>query len=114
MAPVVPFIPLITGVLAAGATVASTVMSNNQAEASQKRQLEYQKQLQAQDAATEAEEKRLAQEAEQRSRAYGSSLLNSDTTLNNNLSGGFNDTGDSLGGASLITGGLSSVESMFS
>lgn len=113
MAPLVPFIPLITGVLAAGATVASTIMSNNQAKESQERQLEYQKQLQAQEAATEAEEKRLAQEAEQRSRAYGASLINSDSTLQNNYSGSFNDEGDSLGSSSLITNGLTSVESMF-
>ena len=75
---------------------------------------EYQKQIQAQNAATDAEEKRLSQEAQQRSRAYGASLLNSDTTLQNNYSGSLNEENDVLG-SSLLTNVLSSgsVESMF-
>lgn len=115
MAAIGSVLGLIGTVVTAGATIASTIMSNNAAKDSQERQIEYQKQIQAQNAATEAEEKRLSQEAQQRSRAYGASLLNSDTTLQNNYSGSFNDESDALGGSSLLTNELSSgsVESMF-
>lgn len=85
MAPVVPFLGLIGTVIGAGATIASSVISNRQAEKASKRQAEYQQQLLNQQAATEAEEKRLVDESNQRNRAYGASLLQGNTQLDNIL-----------------------------
>lgn len=113
MAPIVPFIPLITGVLGAAATVTTAVISNNQAKDAAKRQVKYQEQLTAQEAATEAEEKRITQESLQRQQAYGASLLEGNTGLNNVLSGGYNEE-NYLGGSLLgNTLGSSSVSSVF-
>lgn len=115
MAPVVPFIPLITGVLGAAATVTTAVMSNNQAKKAEKRQAAYQQQLADQQAATEAEEKRLTDESNQRNRAYGASLLQGNTQLDNILSGSWDDEEDIGGGATLLGETLQpmSVQSMF-
>ena len=116
MAPVAPFIGLIGTIIGAGATIASTVMNNKQAEKSAKRQAEYQQQALQMQQETVAEEKRLTQEARQRSQAYSASLLDSDSTLNNMLSGGYSD--NSLGGSgSLLVNepvAGKSVESIFS
>lgn len=111
MAPVVPFLGIIGTALGAAASVYGTISSNRQAEKSAARQAEYQKQLAAEQAATEAEERRLAQEAQDRTRSYGASLLNSNTALDNMLSGGYSD--DSLGSSILTTSLGSGVESMF-
>ena len=117
MAAVAPIIGLIGTIIGAGATIASTVMNNKQAEKSAERQAQYQQQALEEQRAAEAEEKRLTQEARQRSQAYSASLLNSDTNLNNMLSGGYSE--EELGGSngSLLVNdpGLqgSSVQSMF-
>lgn len=114
MAPVVPFLGIIGTALGAAASVYGTISSNKQAEKSAKRQQEYQEQLAAEQAAAEAEEKRIAQEAQARSKAYGASLLNDGTSLKNMLSGGYSD--QQLGSGSIITDGKTtgSVDSMFS
>ncbi len=115
MAPVVPFLGLIGTVIGAGATIASTVMSNRQADKAAKRQAEYQKQLADQQAAADAEEKRLTDESNQRNRAYGASLLQGNTQLDNILSGSWDDEEDIGGGATLLGETLQpmSVQSMF-
>lgn len=116
MAPVVPFIGLIGTIIGAGATIASTVMNNKQAEKSAQRQAAYQQQALQLQQNTEAEEKRITQEARQRSQAYSASLLDNDTNLNNMLSGGYSD--NNLGGSnSLLVNeptAQKGVESMFS
>lgn len=78
---------LIGAALGAAATIGSTIMSNKQAEKSAKRQAEYQQSLLDQQAATEAEEKRITDEANERNRAYGASLLDGNTQLDNALTG---------------------------
>ena len=87
MAPVVPFIPLITAALGAAATVTSTVVSSNQAKKSEERALEYQKQLAAEEQAAREKEDLLNAQSIERSRAYSASLLQGDSLLNNSLTG---------------------------
>lgn len=87
MAPVVPFIPLITAAIGAAATVTSTVVSSNQAEKSEKRALDYQKQLAAEEQAAREKEDLLNKQSIERSRAYNASLIQSDSLLNNSLTG---------------------------
>lgn len=111
MAPVVPFLGFIGTALGAAASVYGTISSNKQAEESAARQAEYQKQLAAQEAATEAEEKRLAQEAQARTKAYGASLLNNNTALDNMLSGGYSS--EQLGGSVISSNLGSGVDSIF-
>ena len=78
--------------------------------------MQYQQQLAQQQADTEAKEKRLQQEAQARSKAYGASLLNSDTNTQNMLNeGGYNE--EKLGSSGIISESLqqgNSVQSMFS
>lgn len=110
-------LPAILGAVATiGSSVIGAIASNSQAKDAAKRQQEYQNQLAAQEAATVAEEKRLTEEAKQRSKAYGASLLDSGTNLQNMLSGGYSN--EQVGG-SLLTTGLGSgtatgTSSMFS
>lgn len=117
MAPVVPFLGLIGSVIGAGATIMATSMSNRQAEKASQRQAAYQQQLMDQQAATEAEEKRITDESNQRNRAYGASLLQGNTQLDNILSGSWNDEENvgGSGGNTLLGETLQpmSVQSMF-
>jgi hypothetical protein len=100
--------------VAAGTSIYSTVQSNKQAKDSARRQQAYYNKLAAEQAATEAEEKRLTAEAEQRSRAYGASLLDSGTQLQNMLSGGYNEDEKTFG-SGIITQELQpmGVQSLF-
>lgn len=107
---------IVSAVVAAGASITSTVLSNNAAKKSQERQINYLKETQAQEAATAAEEKRLSQEAQQRQKAYGASLLNTDTLMNNMYSNKVNEQDDPLGNSSLLVNelsGMNSVRSIF-
>lgn len=112
MAPVVPFLGLIGTVIGAGATIASSVISNRQADKASKRQQEYQQQLANQEAAAQAEEKRITDEANQRNRAYGASLLQGNTQLDNILTSSWDEEENST---SLLSQTLQpmSVQSMF-
>ena len=117
MAPVVPFLGVIGAALGAVGTIASAVISSNQADKTAERQLNYQKELNAQQQATEEQEKQLTLESQQRSQAYGASLLDGNTALDNMLSGGYNS--DNIGNSestSLLGNTLqsgSTVQSMF-
>ncbi len=91
MAPVVPFLGLIGTVLTVAGGITTAVMSNKQADKAAKRQQDYLNQLQQQQEVTEAEEKRLTDEANQRNKAYSASLLQSNSQLDNILSGGWDD-----------------------
>lgn len=115
MAPVVPFLGLIGTVIGAGATIATAVMSNRQAEKSAARQAEYQQKLLDQQTATAAEEKRLTDESNQRNRAYGASLLQGNSQLDNILTGSWDDEEEIGGGSTLLGETLQpmSVQSMF-
>lgn len=116
MAPVVAIAPLLmaaTAAASAGVGIYSAVQSNKQAKEAEKRQAAYNAQLKADQEATAAKEKQLAADAKARSRAYGSSLVDSGTQLNNMLSGGYDDedyVGGSVLGSSL---GSADVSSMF-
>lgn len=114
MAPVVPFIPLVVGLAGAVATVTGSIISSRQADAAAKRQEEYNNKLQAEQQAAQAKEQQLAAEAAERSRAYGASLLESDTAKDNLLSGSWDDE-DYLGSGSVLTNSLQpgGVQSMF-
>lgn len=104
---------IIGGVATVGSTVVSAISSNKQADKAAERQAAYNKQLAAQEAASKAEENRITQEALQRSKAYGASLLDSGSQLDNVLSGGFSD--DLFGNSSILRNSLSSssVSSIF-
>lgn len=113
MAPVVPFIPLITGVLGAAATVTGAVMANRQAEKAADQQAQYMEKAQKAQQDATAKEQKITQEAQQRARAYNASLLTSDTNLSSALtSGGYSSEGEenySLLGSSLSTGSASNM-----
>ena len=96
-------------VAAAAGGVYSAVDSHRQAKKAEARQDAYQKQLAAEEAAAEAEEQRIKDETLARQQAYGASLLDDSTALNNALSGGFSDE---VGNFSLVQTG-SSVNDMF-
>lgn len=108
---------IVGGVATIGSTVISAVSSNRQADKAAERQEKYQKQLAQQEAATEAAEKQKTQEALDRQNAYGASLLDGNTALDNMLSGGYssddisNSESLSLLGNTLQSG--STVQSMF-
>jgi hypothetical protein len=78
---------LVGAALGAAATIGSTIISTKQAEKASKRQAEYQQSLLDQQRATEAEEQRITNEANERNRAYGASLLDGNTQLDNALTG---------------------------
>lgn len=109
MAPVIA-----AAVISAAAAVTTSVISSKQADKASKRQQEYQQQVLNQQKETEAKEKQLTDESKQRSRAYGLSLLDSDTNMQNMLSGGYDE--ENLGNNSLLSNtlGSGSVGSMFS
>ena len=91
----------------------SAVDSHRQAKKAEKRQAAYQKQVAAEEAAAAAEEKRIKDETLARQQAYGASLIEGSTQLNNVLSGGgYTDESDDY---SLLTTkvGSSSVDEMF-
>jgi hypothetical protein len=112
MAPVIPFIPLITGLAGAAATVTGAVISGRQADKAAKRQQSYYDKIAKQEAATEAEQNRITKESRDRAQAYGASLLADNTQLNNMLSGGWDD--EEYSTTILNTGVQSnSVSSMF-
>ena len=81
---------LIGAAVSAATAVGTTVYSSTQQNKAEKRQRAYQQAILDEEAAAEAREKELAMQSKQRSKAYGASLLDSDTTLDNALtSGGF-------------------------
>jgi hypothetical protein len=98
------------------ASIFGTIQSTKQATAQAKAQQAYYNKLSAEEAATEAEETRITTETQDRTRAYAASLINSDTLLNNNLSGSYDDENTTMGSGSIIKSdslqGLS-VQSMF-
>lgn len=104
---------LVAGLAAAAATVTTSIISTKQADKANQRSLDYQKQIAAQEQADQEAEDKLTAESQQRARAYGASLLNSDTTLNNALIS--NAYSDEEQNTSLLTTklGSSGVESMF-
>lgn len=107
---------IIAAVVAAAASVTTAAVSSHQADKANKRQIQYQQQIAQQEADAAAKEKRLQQEAQARSKAYGASLLDSDTNTQNMLNeGGYGE--DKLGSSGIISESLqkgNSVQSMFS
>lgn len=107
---------IVAAALTATASIASAVTSSRQADKANKRQMQYQQQVAQQEADTAAKEKRLQQESIARSKAYGASLLNADTNMQNLLNtGGYGE--DKLGSSGIISDTLrsgTSVQSMFS
>lgn len=100
-------------VAAAAGTAYGAIDSNRQARKAEKRQAAYQNKIAAEEAAAEAEEKRIKDETLARQQAYGASLIEGSTQLNNVLSGGgYTDESDDY---SLLTTkvGSSSVDDMF-
>lgn len=107
--------PVVAAAITAVAAITSSVISSKQADKANKRQMQYQQQIAQQEADAQAKEKRLQQESLARSKAYGASLLNSDTNTQNMLNeGGYGE--DKLGSSSIISESLQqgSVQSMFS
>lgn len=106
---------LVVGALSAAATVASTIISSRQADDAAERQEKYNNQLLAEQKSAQAQEKQIAKDAAERSRAYGASLLSSDTQLDNLLSGGYDDDDYTFGGGTILTNSLTpgGVQSMF-
>lgn len=106
---------LIVGLVGAAATITSTLITTKQANDAADRQINYQRQINAQEAEAAAQEQQIAKDAAERSRAYGASLLASDTQLNNLLSGGYDDDDYTFGGGTILTNSLASggVQSMF-
>lgn len=83
---------IVAAAIAAVASIGTTVYSSHQQEKSEERQRDYQQAILDEETAAEEKEKELARQARERSKAYGMSLLNSDTTLNNALtSSGFSN-----------------------
>lgn len=93
---------IIAATIAAAATIGGTVISSRNAAAAQDRQLEYQKQVLAQQRADEAAEKKLQKETQDRNRAYGASLLDGNSQLDNILTSSW-DGSDSDEGATELT-----------
>lgn len=102
--------------LGAAATIGSTIISTNQAEKASKRQAAYQQSLLDQQKATEAEEQRITNEANERNRAYGESLLNGNSQLDNALTG-YSSELDNEGNFSLLSNtlqpGSTNVQELF-
>lgn len=86
-----PVIPIIGAVIGAVGAIVSTSMANKQAERASQRQADYQKQLLAQQQATEAAQKQKAQEAVERNKSYGQSLLDGNSQLGNILTDSWSD-----------------------
>ena len=98
-----------TAVIGAGASIFGTIASNNAAEESARRQTEYQQSLLNQEKETEAKEKQQRTDALERQRAYGASLLDSDSTIGNTLA-----LDDDTTNNDILTNKLGSgVDSMF-
>lgn len=112
MGPLAPIAPLIgtivTAVTSVGMGVFQAVQANKQAKDAEARQKAYYEQQQAEQQAAEAKELKIKQDAAERSRAYGLSLLDSDTSLKNNLTGSYDDTFGAANSGSVLTSGLSS------
>lgn len=115
-----PIVPIIGAVIATVGTVAATAMSNKAAKEQQKRQLDYQQQLNAEQRATQAQEQQLQTDSKNRTSAYALSLLDNNTTLNS-LSGipddeqlgSFDNTSLSEGAGGVTTNQQTGVQSMF-
>lgn len=103
--------PVIAAIIGATASVAGTgvsmIASNNQAKKSAKAQAAYQKQLLDQQKATEASEKQARQAAADRARAYGESLLDGNSQLNNILTDSWDDEPE-FGGSLIMDSTLQS------
>lgn len=100
-------------VAAAAGTAYGAIDSHRQAKKAEKRQADYQNKIAAEEAAAAAEEQRIKDETLARQKAYGASLIEGNTQLNNVLSGGgYTDESDDY---SLLTTkvGSSSVDEMF-
>lgn len=114
-------LPIIIKAVAAVATIATTTMSivssNNQAKKQLAAQKEYQQQLLEQQQQATAEEQRIRNEADERNRAYGASLLDGNTMMSNVLTDSWSD--EDAGGTMLLSGAPAaasdnqSVTSMF-
>lgn len=107
---------IIAATVAAAATIGSTMISSRQAADAQERQLAYQKQIQEQQAADEATEKKLQNEAQERNRAYGASLLDGNSQLDNILTSSWDGSDSDAGSTELTTTSdfnSGSVSSMF-
>lgn len=111
-----PVVAAVAAVATTAASVWGTVQSSKQAAAQTKVQQSYYNKILEDEAATEAEENRITAETQDRTRAYAASLIDSDTLLNNNLSGSYDDEKTSIGSGSIIKSdnlqGLN-VQSMF-
>lgn len=105
---------MLGGILASVAgTAYGAIDSHRQAKKAEKRQADYQNKIAAEEAAAAAEEQRIKDETLARQQAYGASLIEGSTQLNNVLSGGgYTDESDDY---SLLTTkvGSSSVDEMF-
>ena len=103
--------------LGAAATIGATVISTRQAEKASKRQAAYQQSLLDQQKATEAEEQRITNEANERNRAYGESLLNGNSQLDNALTGYSSELDNEEGNFSLLSNtlqpGSTNVQELF-
>lgn len=93
---------IITAVAAVATTTISVISSNKQAERQAAAQKEYQQQLIAQQQAEQAEEKRIKDEAAERNKAYGASLLDGNTMTSNILTSSWSD--ENAGGNTLLSG----------
>lgn len=78
-------------VAAAAGTAYGAIDSHRQAKKAEKRQADYQNKIAAEEAAAAAEEQRIKDETLARQQAYGASLIEGSTSLNNMLSGGYSD-----------------------
>lgn len=105
----------VAGIAGATASVVGAVQSNKQAKDAAKRQNDYYNRLQQEQASTAAKEKQITDDAKERSRLYGASLIDTGTQLQNMLSGGYND--EEYQGSTVLTSSLTSanggVASMF-
>lgn len=97
----------VAGIAGAATSVVSAVQSNKQAKEAEKRQNAYYNQLQQEQAATAAKEKQLTNDAKERSRLYGASLIDTGTQLKNMLSGGYDD--EDYTGGTILTSSLTSA-----
>lgn len=93
---------IIGGVTAIATTTVSAISANKQADKQAAAQKEYQQQLLAQQQAEEAEEKRIKNEAAERNRAYGASLLDSNSMMSNMLTDSWSD--EEADGTTLLSG----------
>lgn len=101
-------------VVGAATSITSSVISNNNAKRAQEEQKKYQQQMIAEQKAAEAKEKQARLDAQERNSAYGASLLDGNSQLNNVLTDSWsnleNDEGDSLIlGKNLLSGETASA-----